>query len=135
MIREPENLKVYALADELALQIHRATGTLPELERLIFGAQLRGSALAAPLHIRAGCARPSSEGFVMELGDATSAAAQCHYLLTLARRVGMLPEPDCAALEEQALHLVRSLLLLMKAERGKQRARGETMAKVGAGRA
>lgn len=123
MIREPENLKVYALADALALDIHRATTALPELERLIFGAQLRGAALAAPLHIRAGCAKPSPEGFMMELEDAASAAAQCHYLLTLARRVEMLPPADCASLEEQALHLVRSLLLLMKAERVRQRTR------------
>lgn len=130
MLREPESLKVYVLADELALQIHRVTGTLPDLERLIFGAQLRGTALAAPVHIRAGCARPAPEEFLMELGEAASAAAQCHYLLTLARRVGMLPETDCAALEAHALHLVRSLLLLMKAERGKQRARGEQRAKV-----
>ncbi len=121
MIREPESLKVHVLADALALDIHRATTTLPELERLIFGAQLRGAALAAPLHIRAGCAKPSAQDFLMELEEAASAAAQCHYLLTLARRVGMLPEAACATLEEQALHLVRSLLLLMKAERGRQR--------------
>ena len=123
MIREPENLKVHALADALALDIHRVTTTLPELERMIFGAQLRGASLAAPLHIRTGCAKPSAEAFLMELEAAASAAAQCHYLLTLARRVGMLPEPDCVALEEQALHLLHSLLLLMKAERGRQRTR------------
>lgn len=123
MIREPGNLKVYSLADTLALDIHRATANLPELERLIFGAQLRGAALAAPIHIRAGCAKPSPEGFMMELEDAASAAAQCHYLLTLARRVEMLPPADCTTLEEQALHLVRSLLLLMKAERVRQRTR------------
>ncbi len=123
MIREPESLKVHALADALALDIHRVTTTLPDLERLIFGAQLRGASLAAPLHIRAGCAKPAAQDFLAELGEAASAAAQCHYLLTLARRVGMLPEPTCATLEEQALHLVRSLLLLMKAERGRQRTR------------
>lgn len=131
MIREPESLKVYALADALALDIHLVTATLPELERLIFGAQLRGAALAAPLHIRAGCAKSAAEGFLMELEAAASAAAQCHYLLTLARRVGMLPEATCATLEEQALHLVRSLLLLMKAERGRQRVRGMNAATVG----
>lgn len=123
MIREPGNLKVYSLADTLALDIHRATANLPELERLIFGAQLRGAALAAPLHIRAGCAKPAAEGFMMELEEAASAAAQCHYLLTLARRVEMLPVEQCTSLEEEALHLVRSLLMLMKAERVRQRAR------------
>ncbi|MBL0311640.1 MAG: four helix bundle protein [Holophagaceae bacterium] len=130
MIREPESLKVYALADSLALEIHRATTNLPELERLIFGAQLRGAALAAPLHIRAGCAKPAAEGFLMELEEAASAAAQCHYLLTLARRVEMLPPADCAALEEQALHLVRSLLMLMKAERVRQRTRSTKTAQM-----
>ena len=123
MIREPESLKVHALADALALDIHRVTTTLPDLERMIFGAQLRGAALAAPLHIRSGCAKPAAEDFMMELEAAASAAAQCHYLLTLARRVGMLPEVNCAGLEEQALHLVRSLLMLMKAERSRQRTR------------
>lgn len=123
MIREPESLKVHALADALALDIHRITTTLPELERMIFGAQLRRASLAATLHIRAGCTKPAAEDFLMELEEAASAAAQCHYLLTLARRVGMLPEAGCGALEEKALHLVRSLLLLMKAERGRQRTR------------
>lgn len=128
MIREPESLKVYALADALALDIHRSTTTLPELERQIFGAQLRGASLAAPLHIRAGCAQTTAEDFLMELEQAASAASQCHYLLTLARRVGMLPEDTCAALEERFLHLVRSLLLLMKAERGRQRTRAMNVA-------
>ena len=123
MIREPGNLKVYSLADTLALDIHRATANLPELERLIFGAQLRGAALAAPLHIRAGCAKPAAEGFLMELEEAASAAAQCHYLMPLARRVEMLPVDQCSALKEEALHLVRSLLMLMKAERVRQRTR------------
>jgi len=123
MIREPQSLKVHALADELALEIHRVTTTLPALERLIFGAQLRGTALAALLHIRAGCAKPTAEAFLTGLEESASAAAQCHYLLTLARRVGMLPESNCNGLEEQALHLVRSLLMLMKAERGRQRTR------------
>ena len=123
MIRVPESLTVHTLADTLALDIHRVTTTLPELERLIFGAQLRGASLAATLHIRAGCAKPAAEDFLMELEEAASAAAQCHYLLTLARRVAMLPEATCAALEEQALHLVRSLLMLMKAERSRQRTR------------
>ncbi|MBL0211706.1 MAG: four helix bundle protein [Holophagaceae bacterium] len=123
MIREPESLKVHALADALALDIHRATTSLPELERLIFGAQLRGASLAALLHIRAGCAKPAAEAFLSELEESASAAAQCHYLLTLARRVGMLPEAECGKLEEQALHLVRSLLMLMKAERSRQRNR------------
>lgn len=123
MIREPENLKVYTLADALALDIHRATTALPELERLIFGAQLRGASLAAAMHIRTGCAKPAPEAFLMELEESASAAAQCHYLLTLARRVEMLPPENCVTLEEQALHLVRSLLMLMKAERTRQRTR------------
>ncbi len=130
MIREPESLKVHVLADALALDIHRVTTTLPELERMIFGAQLRGTSLAAPLHIRAGCAKPSAEDFLMELEAAASAAAQCHYLLTLARRVGMLPEETCVVLEEQALHLLRSLLLLMKAERSRIRTRAVNAAQV-----
>lgn len=121
MIRDPESLKVHALADALALAIHRATTTLPDLERLIFGAQLRNASLAALLHIRTGCGKAAAEDFMMALEEAASSAAQCHYLLTLARRVGMLPDAECLGLEEQALHLVRSLLLLMKAERSRRR--------------
>ena len=67
----------------MALDIHRTT-TLPE--QVVFGA--RGEP-PTPLH--PGCAKPTAEHFLM-VEEAASAATQCHYLLTLARQVGMLPE-------------------------------------------
>ncbi len=112
MFRDPSKLKVFALADDLALAVHRATSASPES----LGAQLRRASILPPLAIQEGCAQWKDEAFALQLGRARGAAAELRYLLGLAGRVGLLGA-EARALEEQAFHLVKALQLLLKAQR------------------
>ncbi|HJW09500.1 MAG TPA: four helix bundle protein [Holophagaceae bacterium] len=118
MFRDTSKLKVFTLADELAVSVHRATVAAPDS----LGAQLRRASVLPPLAIQEGCAQWKDEAFIQCLGRARGAATELRYLLGLAGRVGLLG-PEARPLEEQAFHLVKALQLLLKAqnERGRQK--------------
>jgi four helix bundle protein len=117
MFHDPAKLKVFALADGLAEDIHRATASAPPEERQGLVAQLRRASLVAPLAILEGCAQWSEEDFARRMAQARAAAAELRYLSGLARRLGLLE----AAYEERALHLLKSLQLFLKAHRNQGR--------------
>ncbi len=125
MFRDPSKLKVYAVADGLAESVHRATAVVPEC----LGAQLRRASIRPPLAIQEGCAQWDDEAFAQHLLRARSAAAELRYLLGLAGRVGLLGT-EARALEEEALHLVKGLQLLLKAQRERGRKKADGHAKV-----
>ena len=110
MFREPEKLKVFQLADKVAESALRSAGAS------ILSGPLCRAALRAPLAILEGCAATQDEVFLRHLALARSGASELRYLLGLGRRVGLLG-PEAQALEEEAFHLVKSLHLLLKAQR------------------
>jgi four helix bundle protein len=112
MFRDPSKLKVFALADGLAVSVHRATSGASDG----IASQLRRASVLPPLAIQEGCAQWKDEAFALQLGRARSAAAELRYLLGLAGRVGLLGD-QARVLEEQAFHLVKALQLLLKAQR------------------
>lgn len=119
MFRDPAKLKIFALADGLAEEIHRAAGAQAS-ERAPLAAQLCRASLVAPLAILEGCAQWADEDFLRRLGQARAAAAELRYLLGLARRVGLLDAAG-AALEEKALHLLKAVQLFIKAQKAQGR--------------
>ena len=110
MYREPEKLNVFRLADELAASVLRIAGTS------LLAGPLARAALKPPLAILEGCAAWKDEDFVRHLAAARAGAAEMRYLLGLGRRVGLLA-PEAQAIEDSAFHLVKSLQLLLKAQR------------------
>ena len=121
MFRDTSKLKVFTLADELAVSVHRATLAAPES----LSAPLRRASILPPLAIQEGCAQWKDEAFIQCLARARGAAYELRYLLGLAGRVGLLGA-EARALEEQAFHLVKALQLLLKAmkEQGRKREGG-----------
>ena len=120
MFRDTSKLKVFTLADELAVSVHQATLAAPES----LSSQLRRASILPPLAIQEGCAQWKDEAFIQCLTRARGSAAELRYLLGLAGRVGLL-DAEARALEEQAFHLVKALQLLLKAMREKGRKREE----------
>ncbi|HTL98020.1 MAG TPA: four helix bundle protein [Holophagaceae bacterium] len=110
MFREPGKLKVFQLADQVACGALRAAGGS------ILAGPLCRAALRPPLAILEGCASWQDEAFVRQLQVARMGASELRYLLGLGRRVGLLGA-EAQALEEEAFHLVKSLQLLLKAQR------------------
>ena len=121
MFREPEKLKVFQLADKVADGVLRSVGSS------ILAGPLSRAALRPPLAILEGCASPQDEVFIRHLALARSGATELRYLLGLGRRVGLLG-PEAQGLEEAAFHLVKSLHLLLKAQRDRAAKRGVKIA-------
>jgi four helix bundle protein len=110
MSRKHENLKVFALSDELAVATYRATRAFPVAERFGLQSQLRRAAVSVPTNIVEGCTRGSLRDYLHFLTIALGSASEAGYLLNLSRRLDYLGESD---LEEQYKGLVRALQALI----------------------
>lgn len=114
MTRDHKKLEAFAIADELALAVHRTTSRLPISERFGMQAQLRGAALRVPVQIVAGCGRRSNHDYLEFLTLALDAALELRYLFSLAARLELLSAQEMKLLDQQAQALVRSLRRLIE---------------------
>jgi hypothetical protein len=110
MFRDPSQLKVHQLADELALALVQGLSTGPLSP---VGCTLASAAIRPALRIQEACRRPGNAGFADGLAKASDAAQDLHYLCTLGTRANIL----AAGTEDQALHLVKALMRLRKIHR------------------
>jgi four helix bundle protein len=86
MARDFRKLRAFHIADELVLQIYKATGSLPE-----------------------GSSRTSTTEYCRFLTIAHGSAGECRYLLGVAMRLGFLPEKKVQPLIDGYNGLQRSL--------------------------
>jgi four helix bundle protein len=108
MSRDPTKLKVFQLADELALTVYRLTREFPSEERFGLQSQLRRAAVSVPANIVEGCARITKRDYVRFLTVALGSASEARYLLSLARRLG-LTASDAEVIERQYRGLMQGL--------------------------
>src|SRR4029079_16765498 len=86
MARDHRTLRVFKLADSLAIDIYQATKNFPSEERYGLQAQIRRAAVSAATNIVEGCARRSDREYVNFLNVATGSAAEVRYLCDLSCR-------------------------------------------------
>jgi four helix bundle protein len=103
MSRDHRKLDVFHLADDLAREVYAAGVGFPPEERYALLAQLRRAAVSVSVNIVEGSARRTEGDYVRFLDIAQASAAETAYLLTLARRLGFIPEPTCVDLEERGI--------------------------------
>ena len=75
-MRDHRNLRAFQLADELVLDVYRATKTFPRDEMFGLTSQLRRAAVSIASNIVEGCARQSQGDFVRFLDTAFASAAK-----------------------------------------------------------
>jgi hypothetical protein len=110
MFRDPTQLKVHELADQLALALVQGLSAQPLSP---IGCTLASAAIRPALRIQEACRKPGNAGFAEGLAKASEAALELHYLCTLGSRANLLPTTT----QDQALHLVKALLRLRKIQR------------------
>jgi len=117
MTARHEELKVFQLADRLALDVYRLSGALPAAERDGLQAQLRRAAVAVPVGIIEGCARRDAGERERMVGTALGAASEMRYLLGLLHRLELIDDRDFDALNGDYDLLVRGLQKFVSAVR------------------
>ena len=113
-MRDHRKLKVFDLADQLALLTYRETRAFPREELYGMVSQMRRAAVSVPSNIVEGCARNTEKDYVHFLDDAYGSAKELSYQASLARRLGFLKENE---LEEKAAETARVLNALINALR------------------
>ena len=90
-MRDHRNLRAFQLADELVLDVYRATKTFPRDEMFGLTSQLHRAAVSIASNIVEGCARQSQGDFVRFLDTAFASAREVEYQLSIAARLEYLP--------------------------------------------
>ena len=113
MSRDPKKLEVFQMADDLVVEVYRATRSMPAEERFGLQMQLRRAAVSVPTNIVEGSARHSSREYANFLNIALGSATEVRYLLGLSQRLDLLKKPDAEALVAKYDRLVRALSALV----------------------
>jgi len=113
MSRDHRKLRVFALADELVIQIYHDTRVFPQIERFGLQTQIRRAAVSVACNIVEGSARRTEGEYVSFLHIALGSASEARYLTGLAGRLGFLEQGASRALTGKCADLVRGLQSLI----------------------
>lgn len=118
-MRDYTRLRAYELADNLALDVYKATASFPKHELFGLAHQMRKAAVSCASNIVEGSARHSEVDFLRFLDIAYGSACEIQYQLSLAERLGYLPANDAQALNELSAETARVLNGLIRSMRRK----------------
>lgn len=91
-MRDYRKLKAFQLADHLALEVYQSTKTFPKDELFGLTSQLRRASVSVASNIVEGAARYTEADFLHFLDMAYGSACEIEYQVSLAFRLGYLPE-------------------------------------------
>jgi four helix bundle protein len=110
-------LKVFELADQLAIRVYRSTEKFPPAERFGLQAQLRRAAVSIPTNIVEGCARSTQAEYSRFIEISYGSARELQYEISLSARLGYLDEKSAKYLDCECTALARALNCLLRALR------------------
>ena len=115
-MRDHTRLKVFELADRLALQVYQETAGFPASERYGLQSQIRRAAVSIAANIVEGCSRSSQNEYLRFLEIAYGSARELQYEISLAQRLGYFATDnnrhrfsECTAVSKALNGLLRAL--------------------------
>jgi len=109
-MQNPSNLRVLALAEDVAVEVYQLTRSFPIEERFGLVQQMRRAAVAIGSDITEGCGRSGSRDFARFLDAALGSANELQFQLRLSRRLDYLLTEEHRAVSE-ALRAVECMLI------------------------
>ncbi len=116
-MRDHTKLRVFALADNLALAVYRASRGFPASERYGLQSQMRRAAVSIAANIVEGCARSTQKEYVRFIEIAYGSARELEYEISLSARLGFLAPVTAPDLENQCIATAKGLNGLLRALR------------------
>lgn len=112
-MRDHRRLKVFQLADRLALLVYERTRDFPSHERFGLSAQMRRAAVSTATNIVEGAARRSDADFSRFLIIAYGSAREVEYQASLANRLGYITPAATEEINAAASQTARALRALI----------------------
>jgi four helix bundle protein len=116
-MRDHTRLKVFELADCLAVSVYRNSASFPATERFGLQSQVRRAAVSVAANIVEGCAHSSEAEYSRYIEVAYASARELQYEITLCERLGFLPADSARPLNEQCTNTAKALNGLLRALR------------------
>ena len=116
-MRDHTKLRAFQLADALVLDVYKATASFPDYERFGMMSQMRRAATSTPYNIVEGCARSSEADYLRFLDIAYGSARELEYQISLAYRLGFLPDEPHSQLAEASVETCKVLNGLIRSIR------------------
>ncbi len=116
-MRDHTQLRVFNLADQLAMSVYEHSRRFPAEERYGLTSQTRRAAVSVAANIVEGCARTSSRDYLQFLVIAYGSARELQYEISLCGRLGYLTPDAADDLDRQCNVTTKSLNALVTALR------------------
>jgi four helix bundle protein len=113
------DLKVWAKAHAVTLDVYAVTERFPAAERFGLTSQMRRAAASVPSNIAEGCVRSSDQDFARFLHVALGSASELEYFSLLARDLELLPDADynrILANVQEVKRMLAALIAKLKAD-------------------
>jgi four helix bundle protein len=91
-MRDHTKLRAFELADEVALITYKFTADFPKSEQFGLTSQMLRAAVSVPSNIVEDSSRESSADYLRSLEIAFGSVRELEYQLTLAERLGYMPQ-------------------------------------------
>lgn len=119
MSRDYKKLKAFILADELALEVYKATKNFPKSEMFALTSQMRRAAVSGPANIVEGSYRSSLKEYMHFLHIAISSLAELGYYIEFSGKLDYIEFDKCKILSEKQNECIRVLNALITSLKSK----------------
>jgi four helix bundle protein len=113
VVQSFRNLKVWAKAHVMTLDVYRSTRAFPKEELYGLTSQMRRSSASIGANIAEGCCRSGDKDFGGFIQIAAGSAGELEYHILLARDLGLLNAVDYQRLSEETIEVKKMLSSLL----------------------